>query len=224
MPLPLLPGVARQRSDSCDSSDSSLPSLSGTSFSGASLTGTVSSSLYIEDCGTSFSGASLTGTVSSSLYSQMAPPDSLGSYGGGSGRVSFGGTLPAASPRTSLAARDSTRAWWEVFGNEYEASWRASNATLSDQPIDAQPARTEVEMEAEDDSSGDRNPAPPVEVRERRRTLVEAFLDLFSKREDEPCDGGGTAATCSKRASGCDVQGRIVRVPAEALLDSDGRK
>ena len=78
-------------------------------------------------------------------------------------------------------------------------------------------------MEAEDDSSGDRNPAPPVEVRERRRTLVEAFLDLFSKREDEPCDGpGGTAA--SKRASGCDVQGRIVRVPAEALLDSDGRK
>ena len=203
MPLPLLPGVARQRSDSCDSSDSSLPSLSGTSFSGASLTG----------------------TVSSSLYNSLTAPDSLGSYGygGGSGRVSFGGTLPAASPRTSLAARDSTRAWWEVFGNEYEASWRASNATLSDQPIDAQPARTEVEMEAEDDSSGDRNPAPPVEVRERRRTLVEAFLDLFSKREDEPCDGpGGTAA--SKRASGCDVQGRIVRVPAEALLDSDGRK
>jgi len=75
-----------------------------------------------------------------------------------------------------------------------------------------------VGTEVEDDS-GARHPAPPVEVRERRRTLVEAFLDLFSKREDEPYEDGGA----SKRSSGCDVQG-VVRVPAEALLDSDGRK
>ena len=186
LPLALLPGVhPRPRSDSCESSDSSLPSLSGTSFSGTSLSGTMSSALYTPErfCG----------------------------------RVSFG-TLPAASPRTSLDVRDSTRAWWEVFGDDYDASWRASNATLSNEPIDAQPARVEaVGTEAEDDS-GARHPAPPV-VRERQRTLVEAFLDLFSKREDEPYEDGGA----SKRSSGCDVQG-VVRVPVEALLDSDGRK
>ena len=214
-PLAQLPLARFQRSDSCESTGSSLLlSLTGTSFSGTSTRSTAASTLYTPPERSS---------VDRDSYS-------FDSYCGGSDRVSFG-TL-TASPRTSLSAipRDtpltrSTRAWWEVFGDDYDevppsVSRRASLDATSNEPTDAQPARTETVMEVEDDSGA--HLAPPVEVGQQRRTLVEFIFGLFNKREEESCETIFGFFDASKRSSirSCDVQG-VVRVPAEALLDPD---